>query len=178
MNWVRGLLLAGTAVGALGASGSPASAIAITPGSGWVSDTVFAGTTPSSNSPVTFTITHDAYLSVTDAFIPGDVYQISNSAPPNTVVGTTSFVSLPFHWVNTGGTFNSAWADDAVYSKISLLLGPGSYSFNIEDIAASFGLPAGFGERLDYAVVPEPLSVALLGTGLLGLGLVRRRRDT
>jgi hypothetical protein len=177
MNWVRGFLLAGTAAGALAASGLPASALPIAPGSGWVSDSVSAGTTPSTNSPITFTITKDAYFSVTDAFVPGDVYQVSNSAPPHTVVGTTSFVSLPFHWVNTGGTFNSAWANDAVYSKISLLLGPGSYSFNIEDIAAHFGLPAGFGERLDYAV-PEPLSIALFGTGLLGLGLIQRRRHT
>ena len=178
MNWTRGYLLAGVAVGAIAASAVPAYAVPLTPGAGWVSDSVSAGTTPSTNSPITFTITKSAYLSVTDAFVPGDVYEILDSAPPHTVVGTTSFTSLPFRWADTGGTFNSAWAagGGTTYSKISLLLGAGSYSFNIEDIAANFGLPAGFGERLDYSAVPEPAGVALLGAGLIGLGTAVRRR--
>lgn len=181
MNWMRGYLLAGVAAGAIAASAVPAYAIPLTPGAGWTSDSVSAGTTPSTNSPITFTITKSAYLSVTDAFVPGDVYEIVDSAPPNTVVGTTAFVNLPFRWANTGGTFNSAWASTtgaggATYSKVSLLLGPGSYSFNIEDIAANFGLPAGFAERLDYSAVPEPAGIALLGAGLIGLGTAVRRR--
>ncbi len=175
MSWVRQFLLAGAAVGALsGASMAPASATTLTPGSGWVSDSIFNASDPSLNSPLTFTINKPAYLSVVDCCIVGDVYQIQNSSN-QAVLGTTSFVTLPYLWHNTGSFFDLEWAG-STYSKISLLFGPGSYSLNVLDIAANFGIPAGFGERLDYAAAPEPLSIALLGAGLVGLGVVGRRK--
>lgn len=165
-------LLAGVAAaGILAISALPAAATAITANTGWFSDSVSADNTPSANSPYTFTLTSEGALSLTDAFVEGDIYTISDSFT-SVVLDTSSFTLLPTYWIPGATTPDSAWAN-AGYSHGQLLLGPGSYSLNVEDISDA-GLPAGFYARLD--TVPEPSTLTLLGAAMLLLGFVGFKR--
>jgi hypothetical protein len=65
------------------------------------------------------------------------------------------------------------------------LLAPSSFTLSMASLAglsitgstiASFG--ASFSAVASASAVPEPLSIALLGVGLLGLGIVKRRKSS
>jgi hypothetical protein len=136
---------------------------------GWQDDVITAANVPTSNSPWTFTISKAAILSVTDAFIPGDVYTLSGD-----LSGSTTFYAGSASDVQATGFYGDFWTDDT-YSKIALWVAPGSYSFSITGDGAG-GTPAGLAVRLDAAAVPEPASWLMMAGALGGVGIAMRWR--
>jgi hypothetical protein len=150
----------------------PASAAVLVADTGWQDDELVAAGEPTANSVWTFTVTQASILSVTDAFITGDVFFLSGDFNVN-----TTFYAGGAGDVQNDGFYGSAWLD-ASYSKVALNVGPGSYSFSITG-AGEGGIPAGLGVRLDTVSggVPEPATwgMMILGFGLVGLSARRRR---
>ncbi len=114
----------------------------------------------------TFTAIAPVFLQVTDAFLVGDVFSLildgqeyRGSAP-----GSADVTSNP----------DEAFASGQ-FSTITLALDAGSYSFDIFGYSLPFG-PSGAYVQVVSQPVPEPAGLALLGAGLLGLGMVRSRR--
>ncbi len=147
----------------------PAMATTILVDSGWQNDTVTAAGLPTSKSAWTFTVTTSAVLSITDYFIPGDVYTISGD-----LVGVTQFYAGSDADVQATGFYGDAWSDDS-YSKIALRVGPGSYTFSITGDGGGGGTPAGFGLRLDSSAVPETASWVLMTIAFGMIGFAMRR---
>jgi hypothetical protein len=156
-----------------------ASATAIIAGSDWHYDQVTASNAASVSSPWTFTVASGtATFSIVDGFVAGDLYQLFSSngllATSSYYAGAASASANPF--------FFQTHYEDAAYSKIDYVVGPGSYSFNIYGDGAG-GYPAGFGVRLTASpvvpTVPDAASWALMvvGFGMIG-GTLRRRATT
>jgi hypothetical protein len=94
----------------------------------------------------------------------GDTFLDPNAIPPLDANGLVFIVGGPGHngfnvWANSATSFTGFLAGDAIV--------PGG-PIVFEGHNGTFGLAA----AID---VPEPLSAGLLGVGLIGLGLVRRR---
>jgi hypothetical protein len=166
-------LMSSMAAVAVAFAAVPALATPLPVDAGWFDDQLNIAGSPTQNSAWTFTVSSSAVLSIVDCCNTGDVYWLSGD-----LSGTTSFYAGGAGDIQATGAYGGYWTD-ADYSKLALLVGPGSYSFSITGDGVG-GLPAGLAVRLDSAgTVPEPASWALMvgGFGAVG-GAMRSRRRT
>jgi hypothetical protein len=167
-------LYLGLALTMLGAK--PASAQELVVGSGWQ---VFSWSGSAFSSPWTsfqFSPAGPSVVRITDCCTYGDQFRLSWT-------GTTSGffdTSIP-----SGVGFGSIDPDvsyaDPLNSSGSASFGPGNYTFSLELLSTAQGFSFGDGWIIadagtDIGVVPEPATLSLLATGLVGLAGARRRK--
>jgi hypothetical protein len=157
----------------LGAPAAQAGPLAVNVG--WISDITFGLGIPSLGSDWTFDLPNGGVFSITDGFLPDDVYVVTDTATLATVA-TTAVGSLPYAWTAPSDPEADGFWDDASYGRAQIVLPPGSYSFSIA-ATADIAFPAGFYIRVDAPVVPAPAALAVFGLGLAGLVAVRRRKQ-
>lgn len=161
---------------AMGLAGGTAKADPITVGAGWYGfcafgegEGAFAGCqnegVGEAGNTFTFTAAAPVYLQVADAFLVGDVFRL-------VIDGQDYFGSTPGSGTETSNpdeAFGSGY-----YSIINLALDAGSYSFDIFGYTMPFGAGGAYVQVVNQPV-SEPAALALLGAGLIGLGMMRRR---
>jgi hypothetical protein len=151
---------------------STAQATPLVAGSGWQFDEISISNAASANSPWTFTLTTSGVFSIVDSFIAGDTYDVFDVGG---LLVTTTFAAAPTYWTPVGDPADFNWVNLA-YSRGQILLGPGSYAFDVFGNTLPGGVPAGLYVRLDAITeVPAPGALALLAVGLTGLLVARRR---
>ena len=130
---------------------------------------------PSADSPVTFTVAsgqHDIF-SLTDAFVPGDVYSVTVGGVTTISTFTSYPGTFPLGLGASPSTYDAAWADNT-FSHLQLGFGAGDYSLSILGDGAG-GFPAGFAFRLDSGTLSVSACPRAVNLGDDGAGLCRRR---
>lgn len=163
--------LAGCAAVILTATSAAASVLTLD--SGW-QEFDFGGFGSSWSTNFTFTLDDTAYLSVTDAFLSGDIFLVYSNA---VLLGATSIV-LP-NGASTFDDYDTAFFSPD-FSSTSFELAAGSYDITGLTIASPFG-SGGAAIQLSTAPltpasVPLPAGMPLLLAGLGAIGLVAKRR--
>jgi hypothetical protein len=147
-------------VGSSFANGSGAGALGVNPTSLSAPDPAWTFTLPSGGGT----------LRLVDGFLSGDQFNVTDSG---TSLGNTSAPSLGGYC----GNDITACLNDPTVSQGSFTLAAGAHAINGTAIASPFDGGVGFFEVVSSTTpVPEPVSLALLGSGLLGISVVRGRR--
>ena len=164
---MKKLSLALSAVAAAAALVSaPAHALSV--GSGWESF-VFGGVGSSFSGTYSFTLSSSALLKVTDAFLSGDQFDVTDFGSS---IGATSAPGSVGDQI--GADYDGAYAD-ARWSSGTYLLAAGSHSISGTVLLSPFG-SGGAALELTAAPVPEPETYALMAGGLGLVAFMARRR--
>jgi hypothetical protein len=170
------LLLAPAAAGATGISmgtwytfcfGGPG-----TFASGTGACSVGPNASPVGAPPWTITLAAPAIFHISDLYLSGDSFTVFDFGAP-------VFSSPPTPPGPGCGADVLACYGDPGMSWGSFVIGPGAHAFDIFiDASPHGGGAAAFMVGAHPGVVPEPGSVVLLATGILGIGMVVRRRNS
>jgi len=111
-----------------------------------------------------------AEFRITDAFLRGDSFKVYDDGVLKlTTPSVDEGVSCDIDPANCYGLAGVSWG--------SFILGSGSHSLTIETAASPYTGGGAAYFRIDCIVAtPEPLSIMLLGLGLMSLGAARRSR--
>jgi hypothetical protein len=131
-----------------------------------------------SDSPFVLSSDGPLILDVTDAFAPGDRFEIWVNG--TTLVGTTSQVNTPANYIADP---NAAFAHPG-FSSGTFTLPPGTHSITFKVIQIADGAPNGAGfwrvamssQTIDLSEVPEPGTMTMAALGLAGMAYGGYRR--
>jgi|GEM_PF-1422044 len=141
---------------------------------GWAYDQIDAVATNSLDSSYDYSLLNPAWFRITDYFSTGDTFFVYD-------FGSLVLTTTPTGFASGFGdnTFADAGWTSPSYGSAEILLAVGPHSLTVQGDGAG-GLPAGFYTRLDHGPVstgsvPEPTTIFLLSSGLIGLVASRKK---